>query len=338
LLLTVLLAVVVSPRWRATRAGAVLAGCLSGALLLVEPILALALPVCAAAFWLADGSCTWHGRFARPALARVGLMAGIAALMIAPWLVRNWAVHGRPVFIKSTFGYAFWQGNNPMSWGTDKIPKPSAERFRTEHDGTPAGIDRALWEARHETLYIDDVLLKPTGYREFQGLSEPERCALLGCQAWAFVRENPRQYASLCMSRLRYFLLFDETNPKAANRVYRISTVAWLVLAVLGLAVTAGRWRALWPTYAIFAAVMLFHTLVIVSARFRIPVEPISFVWAGAAVAPLAERLRLRRPIRIHRPGEHPRDPFGPGHALQGPHFKLPAQGRQRRPPRRRAG
>jgi len=337
LLVTVLLAVAVSPRWRATWTGAVLAGCLSGALLLVEPILALALPICAAAFWLADGSCTWRACFGRPALGRVGLMAGIAALAIAPWLARNWAVHGRPVFIKSTFGYAFWQGNNPISRGTDKIPKPSAERLRTEHDGTPAAIDRALWEARHETLYVDDVLLKPTGYREFAGLSEPQRSALLGRRAWAFVRENPGRYARLCLARLRYFLLFDETNPKAANRVYRVSTVAWLVLAVLGLSVTAGRWRALWPTYAIFAAVMLFHALVIVSARFRIPVEPISLVWAAAAVAPLVERLRLPRPIRIYRPGEHPRDPFGPGHALQGPHFKLPAR-RGQRPARRWAG
>ena len=41
--------------------------------------------------------------------------------------------------------------------------------MRQQHDGTLAGMDRALWEARHETLYIDDVLLKPTGYREFAG-------------------------------------------------------------------------------------------------------------------------------------------------------------------------
>ena len=54
LLLTLLLAVVVSPRWRATRGGAILAGCLAGVLLLVEPILALALPICAPAFWLAE--------------------------------------------------------------------------------------------------------------------------------------------------------------------------------------------------------------------------------------------------------------------------------------------
>ena len=52
LALTLLLAIVASPRWQATWPGAVLAGLVAGALLLVEPILCLALPL-AAVFWLA---------------------------------------------------------------------------------------------------------------------------------------------------------------------------------------------------------------------------------------------------------------------------------------------
>ncbi len=330
LVLTLLLAVCVSPRWRATRGGAILAGCLAGTLLLIEPILALALPICAAAFWLGEGEGSWRDRFSRAPLARVALMAAIAALIITPWTVRNWMVHGRPVPIKSTLGYAFWQGNNPASWGTDKIPKSSAERLRLEHDGSLRGMDRALWEARHETLYIDDVLLKPTGYREFAGLSEPQRSWLLGQRAWRFVRADPARYGRLCLRRLQYFLLFDETNPKAANRLYRISTVAWLVLAGIGLSISRGRWRELWPTYAVFAVVALFHSLVIVSVRFRIPLEPLTFVWAATVVAPLAVRLLRRRQIRVYRPGQHPHDPLRPEHILQGPHYDVPV--------RRRAG
>jgi hypothetical protein len=341
LVLTLLLAVCVSPRWRATRGGAILAGCLAGVLLLIEPILALALPICAAAFWLGEVEGGMRGRFGRRGtraagyplagrVARLALMAAIATTIVTPWTVRNWIVHGQLVPIKSTFGYAFWQGNNPVSWGTDKIPKTSAEALRLTHDGSLAGMDRALWAARHETLYIDDVLLKPTGYREFAGLSEPERSRLLGQRAWRFVRANPAQYARLCLRRLQYFLLFDETNPKAANRLYRISTVVWLVLALIGLSISRSRWRALWPTYAIFSVVVLFHSLVIVSARFRIPVEPMTFVWAATAVAPLAVRLLRRPQIKVYRPGEHPRDPFGPGHVLKGPHYDVPI--------RRRAG
>ena len=49
----------------------------------------------------------------------VTALTGLAG--ISPWLVRNYRVHGEFVAIKSTFGYAFWQGNCALSEGTDKV-------------------------------------------------------------------------------------------------------------------------------------------------------------------------------------------------------------------------
>jgi hypothetical protein len=301
-LLTLLLALVASPKSRHAWWKALVAGVLAGWLLLVEPILSLALPVVAWLFWrgdrdmvVTDGrlSALWAiaGR-----LGRLLAMTGMATLVIAPWLARNARVHGEPVFIKSTFGYAFWQGNNPASWGTDKIPKRSAETIRRAHDGTLADRHRALWAARRETLYIDDVLLKPTGFREFAGLSEPARSRLLGARAYDFVRREPRRYLDLCWRRLRYFLLFDETNPKASDPIYRIVTVTWLVLVLVGLLVLGPRRRPLRPTIVIFVVITAFHALTITSARFRIPLEPMSLVWAAAALAPLVDRVARLRP------------------------------------------
>ena len=348
--LTLLLAVAVSPRWRASTGGAVLAGVLAGLLLLIEPILALALPIVALAYWIGIQSSLSlrervRVRAIRPRgisphpsplavgkavspVARTLVMAAVAAAMIAPWTVRNRVVHGRWIFIKSTFGYALWQGNNPASWGTDKIPKPSAELARLQNDGTLRDIDRAMQEARHETIYIDDVVLKPTGYVEFAGLSEPDRCDLLGRKAMAFIRENPARYARLCFNRLRYFLLFDETNPKAANWLYRIATSVWLVLSVVGLLASWVWWRRLWPTYAIFAAATLFHTLVITSVRFRIPIEPLSFVWIAAALAPLTVHFRSRRRTQTAPPEPPAARGTGSKHILRGPHWRV-RSGRQ---------
>lgn len=338
LVLTLLLLVVVSPRFRGTWRGAIVAGLLAGLLLLIEPILALALPICAVVFLLNDWSRRKSGLgevgsvaateskgstapYGLACLARVSTMALVAAIVITPWVTRNWLVHHQFVFIKSTFGYAFWQGNNAHSWGTDKIPKPSAEVLRRTHDGSLAGMDRAMWEARHETVYIDDVLLRPNGYEELAGLSETERCRVLESKAIRFIRENPARYATLCLNRLRYFLLFDETNPKAANRLYRLSTVVWLVLAFVGLLVSLRSWRRLWPTYGIFGLVTLFHVLVITSVRFRIPIEPLSFVWAAGALAPLTVHLAPRRRLRVYRPGERSREMAASEHGLRGPHW-----------------
>lgn len=288
----------------------VAAGAVGGILLLTEPILAIALPCCAAAVWLPArwsaralaGERFWHR------CGRVAVMAGVTAAVISPWMVRNRIVHGEWVFIKDTFGYAFWQANNAASFGTDKIPKPSAETLRQTHDGSLAGMDRALWEARHETLYIDDVLLKPGGYREFRGLSEPERSRVLGRRAYAFIATEPGAYLRLCANRLRYFLAFDETNPKAANRLYRVATAVWLVLTAVGTLAAWPHRRQLWLTFVLFAAVTLFHTLVITSVRFRIPIEPLSFVWIGAAIGPLAVRLSesMRKAVAGSRVGSKP--------------------------------
>jgi hypothetical protein len=121
---------------------------------------------------------------------------------------------------------------------------------------------------------------------------------------------------------LRYFLLFDETNPKAANRIYRATTVIWLVLTGIGLLASLDRRQALWPTYSIFFVVAAFHALVIVSARFRIPVEPLSFIWVATAFAPLVTRVARSGEIKVYRPGERPMDSSGKGHALRGPHWK----------------
>lgn len=255
------------------------AGALSGALVLLEPILALALP------WLA---IAWWRRSASP--SRLRWMAASAAgfaLVLAPWTARNWLVFGEPVFVKSTFGYAFWQGNNPLSWGTDKIPKASADAARQAHDGSLADRHRALVEARSETLYIDDVLLRPGGFAEFQGLTEPQRCRLLGRRARDYIVERPGDYARLCAARLRYFLLFDATNPKAADPIYRAATLIWLTLLAIGLASRQTDWRLAWPLAGLLLSVVAFHTLTITSARFRIPLEPLTFGWAAMGIAPV---------------------------------------------------
>jgi hypothetical protein len=305
LVLVVLLALVTTPRLQGTRGGAILAGLVSGLLLLVDPILVLALPVAALAFWLGTGEvdkARWSepAPSRSPALAHAVLMGAVALAVISPWLVRNRMVHGEWVFIKSSFGYALWQGNNPHSWGTDKIPKPEAQQMLTNHDGSVAGWHRALWEARHETLYIDDVLLTEQDYREFAALSEPARSRRLGDRAWAFIAAQPARYAELCLARLGYFLGLDPTNPKTAHPVYRASTAVWLIFTALGLLVSRPHWRSIWPTLAVFGAIALFHALTITSVRFRIPLEPLTFVWAGLAIGPLLGRLLAELSERVH--------------------------------------
>ena len=141
--LTLLLAVIASPRFRATWRGAVLAGLLAGLLLLIEPILALALPICALAFWITDVRLNRHWG---ASIARAASMAAVAAIVIGPWIARNGNVHGRFVFVKSTFGYApvARQQSHQLGHGQDsqsecRDPATRPRRIARRHGPSPLG-------------------------------------------------------------------------------------------------------------------------------------------------------------------------------------------------------
>ncbi|MBX7166230.1 MAG: hypothetical protein K1X74_07760 [Pirellulales bacterium] len=308
--------------WLAQRAGTsgwrgpLWFGAAAGWLLLWEPILAVALPIAALARLLADRG---QGLSWTAGLKRLALTVATAALVIAPWLARNYAVHGELVFIKSTFGYAFWQGNNPLSLGTDKLPTEASRAATAQREDSLAARAGAVQSARLATRYIDDVALTPADYRQLALLGEPQRCRWLGQRAVDFIRTQPDRYARLCLARLRYFLLFDETNPRTANAVFRVTTVAWLVLGTTGLLATWSRIRVLWPSVVIFLAVTAFHALTISSVRFRLPIEPLAWIWAAGALAPLAAHLRVaRRDSATALPA-----PLPEGATLSGPHATL---------------
>ncbi len=266
-------------------ATALLTGLLLALLVLCDPILALVAP---GALWMLGRATVQRGCTLGQAARLASLVLLTAGVGIAPWMVRNARVHGEFVAIKSTFGYAFWQGNCALSEGTDKVVRQSVQRVLDGGAGDPglAGLNRRLWAARHEAGYIDDIALSRADIEELAAVSEPERSRILWRRAIAELSERPGRYPGLCLRRLRYFWIFDETNPKTRVWVYRASHLALLSGAIAGLALAAsGVRRRLWPLVATALVISAFHALTIVSARFHIPIEPLMAVWAGAGLS-----------------------------------------------------
>jgi len=309
--------------WTAARAGqsrslfhATVCGLIGGLLVLTDPILGLVVLVAFGVIWTensvskqestrssSDVPATRYSefrtqysvRFRRLPFARVQLIAVVLAAFTAvttPWIMRNYVVHGEFVFVKSTFGYAFWQGNHPQSFGTDKIPLPPSSDREATPSGGLRGLEQSLWRTRMiDTLYIDDAVLPNERIAELGRFSEPERSRQLMAEAMDYIRQHPSHYLRLCLQRLRFFLWFDETNPKSRVFVYRVSHLSLQLLAVAGLWLSRCHWRQLWPTYTVIALATLFHTLTIVSARFHIPLEPLQIVWAACGISLLGEHL-----------------------------------------------
>ncbi len=248
-------------------------------LALTDPILGLA--------GVGVGWAVLKGRGVRGAIRPLAIAGVVACAGLAPWTWRNYRVHGELVAVKSTFGYAFWQGNCALSEGTDKVVRASVERAlsRSRNWLDPAGLNKALWEARHEAGYLDDIALTADDYRALARLSEPARSRLLFQRAIHELRAEPGRYPRLCLRRLRYFVFFDETNPKTRSLIYRAGHLGLSVLAVVGLLLAKPETRRrLVPTLITAILIAAFHALTIVSARFHIPIEPLLAIWAACGL------------------------------------------------------
>lgn len=266
---------------------AILAGAIMGLLALTDPILALA-GVGATLAWLAVDRP--KSRSEAISLARAWcLLVVVSVVVLAPWSIRNWRVHGRPVFVKSTFGYAFWQGNNRLSSGTDKVIRESAEVTLAESSGGFSRLHDQLWRARHQAGCVDDIALNADQKQELGRLPEVERSAELLRRARAELAAEPGRYSKLCLRRLKYYLWFDETNPKTATAFYRIPHAALSLGAIAGLLLMGQAPRRKFAFIVIsFVLNAAFHAFTITAPRFHLPWEPAMIIWSVAGVRPAA--------------------------------------------------
>ena len=241
---------------------------------------------------------------------RLGVVVGLVAMAaLMPWTIRNYRVFGEFVAVKSSFGYAFWQGNCRLSEGTDKVVRPSVERALARPGSSldPRALNAALWAARHKAGYLDDIALTAEDYRLLSSVSEPERSRVLFRRALDDLKAEPWRYPRLCLRRLRYFVFFDETNPKTRNLVYRAAHLGLSTLALLGLlAAPSDVRRRLAPLLLTAVLIAFFHSLTIVSARFHVPVEPLLAVCAGCG---FSRRERVETIARGPHAAVHPRLP-----------------------------
>jgi 4-amino-4-deoxy-L-arabinose transferase-like glycosyltransferase len=256
---TVMLAVVLFA-WEAARrnslAGSGLTGLLLGLLALFRPVALAVVPV--GAVWI---SLSVRSPPARRML-HAGLVALVCILVLAPWTYRNYLVYGRL---------------SPISLaGTSAAPVPANE---VERRGLTAAL---LYQAWREPLALATRMAREFGH--FWELT-PARLAT----------DNP--------ARLELLHRRDQRLPTAPilprglrDLVSAASFGIELVLALAGLAlVWRSRRRAATLLLSVVLAYALGYALFVGKLRYRIPILPLVFLFAGAAAATLyAEILRRR--------------------------------------------
>ncbi|MGE0404921.1 MAG: glycosyltransferase family 39 protein [Candidatus Korobacteraceae bacterium] len=167
LLATILLLITV--RWAESpgnRQG-VLFGFVSGVAMLANPALLIVSGV--GGLWVFLASRRKSSSSIKPAL-----LAGlICALVISPWIIRNWAAFGSPVFVRSNFWVEFALGNYHLSNGMG-------------------------WRGKHPTVNVAEF----EAYRKLGELGYVEVKREL---AGEFVRMHPAEFFNLTLKRMRVF-------------------------------------------------------------------------------------------------------------------------------------
>jgi 4-amino-4-deoxy-L-arabinose transferase-like glycosyltransferase len=261
-LAAMLLTLAVLAAWRAgdnSLRGSALAGVLLGALTLVRPVGLVLVPVMAV--WVAL-------KFSpRRAVAHMGLVVVAAMLVLAPWIYRNYRVHGRlaPIAVAGTHM-------------APAVPREVAEY------GLTVSIMRKVW--------TDPARVAGRTAKQFLQFWEltPSR----------LVTDDPGQRASLHGRDPR--LPREALMPTGArDLVSMVASTVEFGLAFIGLLLL---WRRR-PDAALLVGAVIFtfalgYALFVTKLRYRIPILPLVFVLAGVGAWRLAANaLAARRTKRV---------------------------------------
>lgn len=250
-----------------------LLGCLGA---LTEPVL---LPFMALSGLLILG---WPGLCWKIRLRNAAVLFGCAVVVLGPWTLRNYQVHGKFMPVKSTFWVNMWKANNPNATGTDRAPMSDEVRGALTQNLT----DEQLRDPDFDKARQYD-LLTPDQKAMLWKKPEVEREVVFGQFAKSFINENPKRYAELCGIRLWKTLWVEAENPKAHGMkqylLYWTPRTLLLIFTPLGLLLAWKRgWRMAIPVLVIGSALMT-YTFTIAAARFALPYEP----WQLAIIAVL---------------------------------------------------
>lgn len=228
-----------------------IAGVVAGAALLTKEAMLFFLPL--AALWL-----IWRKQ--RQLL--VVFAAGVA-MIVLPWVARNYIVHDQFILTAAHGGVTLWTGNNSLARGEgDLAANPIMGQARRD------------FEARHP------------------GLSNQELDDVYYAEVFAFVREHPGRWLILEARKLFYtFVPIGPSYTLHSNRYFVASLVSYGLLAPFALVGLWQLWRRAGPS-PLWALGLLVLSSVIVclvffpQERFRIPVlDPAALVAAAVALS-----------------------------------------------------
>ena len=209
---------------------------------------------------------------ARAVLQMIGTLLGasiILLLLIAPWTIRNYRAFDTFVLLNTNAGFAFFWGNHPI----------------------------------HGYNFISILPTDGPSYQELipaelQGLNEAALDRALLKRGLAFIQADPGRYLILSASRLEdYFKFWPSARSSFISNLARVLSFA-LLLPFMLYGFIYYLHRAL-SSEALILYLFIFtytaiHLLSWTLIRYRLPIDAVLLIFAGAALVKLQEKLAHR--------------------------------------------
>jgi hypothetical protein len=260
LFLTLVLIMTLKTRERSNRREATIWGVVIGGCVLARPPVIACLPL--GVGWI-------FTRLPPRKAARLSALAlGVAIIVISPWVIRNYAVHGTFILTRTNPPFVFWLGNHPDASGSAVSP-----------EGVPL-FDLAPPEFRARVFAADELGQNRIFWEE----------------ASRYVWSNPVAFLSRTAKKFFYFWWFSPRAgllyPRWQFRIYQVFYIFVLLTAAAGL-VAACRRPELVRTDALvllllfLLSVSVSQSFYYVEGRHRLAVEGVLLVLSGHGLGSL---------------------------------------------------
>lgn len=267
------------------RAG--LTGALCGLTILARVEIGLFLPLLIVPAIALARDLPWRDRIARSAVAVV-----LAGLVVAPWTLWNLTEFEEPVLVSTNDGLTLLGANCPRTY---------------------YGRTVGSWSVQCAQDFNEAERTEERGLEASQ-VSRLQRDAAID-----YIRDNPGRLPKVVYARLgrtfgwyaldqQVFINQGEGRPMWASRWGYWSFWALVPVSVAGAVALRRRKGDLLPAAASLVTVVIISAAFYGISRFRLPLDVMTCVLAGAAVAALAERLRGERPSDPADPADPPED------------------------------
>jgi 4-amino-4-deoxy-L-arabinose transferase-like glycosyltransferase len=235
----------------------------------------------------------WAGRV--PQIGRTAALLLLAAgLPIGVWALRNYAAYGQFILVNQAAGTNFWAANNATYFNFGKnavIPPCSPANEQQQYCQQLQRLHHRLSTANLSTeQYI--AADEAAGWKA----------------GWDFVRESPRRSALLSVRKVLEFWnpQPDATTAGRANGgaardwISIVSYTPVLLLALVGMRLSAPQTGRLLPIYAYILTFTGVYAVFLPTTRYRLPLDFFLIIFAANSLKRASDliALRARRPAR----------------------------------------